>query len=243
MKHIHRFFVADTLSPGGIARLGPDDSFHAARVLRLRPGDPLELAGSDGRVFKCVVTLVDDLLEARAEEEIQPPPAVGVELTVAQSLPSGKKMDLIVEKLSEIGVARLVPLYSEKSVRRPGSGSGEKLERWRRIARAAAGQSRQSRVMVVDEPLQLGDWLGGYTETLIALTTEVEGIPLGQAVAGATASLALLTGPEAGFSSKETKLLKEHGAVYASLGPMILRTETAALAAAVIVMHRLGVIG
>ncbi len=243
MKHIHRFFVTGTLSSGRTARLGPDDSFHATRVLRLRPGDPLELAGSDGRVFHSVVTLVDESLEARAEEEIHPQPAAGVELTVAQSLPGGKKMALIVEKLSEIGVSRLVPLYSEKSVRRPGSGSGEKLERWRRIARSAAGQSRQSRVMTVEEPIPLQAWLSGYSETLIALSTEVEGIPLGQAVEGAAASLALLTGPEAGFSSEETRLLKEHGAVYASLGPMVLRTETAALAAAVIVMHRLGVIG
>lgn len=243
MKHIHRFFVTDTLSSGSTARLDLDDSFHATRVLRLRPGDPLELAGPDGRVFHSVVTLVDESLEARAEEEIHLQPAAGVELTVAQSLPRGKKMDVVVEKLSEIGVSRLVPLYSEKSVRRSGSGSGEKLERWRRIARSAAGQSRQSRVMVVEEPVQLRDWFNRYSGTLIALTTEVEGIPLGQAVEGAAASFALLTGPEAGFSSEETRLLKEHGAVYASLGPMVLRTETAALVAAVVVMHRLGAIG
>jgi len=253
MKHIHRFFSDAILSSGQHTRIEPDDVFHAVKVLRLRPGDRLELAGSDGRVFEAEITGVGESVEVLAGEEIEGAAVATAGIEVVQSLPGGRKMDLIVEKLSELGVARLTPVYSEKSVARPRAGQTEKLERWRRLARASAGQSRRERVMEIDEPMALKDWLDGYDGQLLVLATETGGAPLGSVFdqlshsgeedGGSAGPLSLLVGPEAGFSAAEIEMLRERGAAFASLGRLVLRTETAALVAAAICMHRLGSLG
>jgi len=265
MKHIHRFFSDESLSPGQTVSLSSDDSFHAARVLRLSAGDRLELAGGDGRAFEAAVTRVDGSVELLVGDEIPTAPGGTLALTVVQAMPRGKKMDLVVEKLSEIGVAALAPVYTDMSVARPKAGGGEKFERWRRIARSSAGQSKRGTVMAVAEPVPLGGWLESWDGPLVVLATEIEAAPLGEAAqelmvtpgrqvrdAGATSAeafepgeppLALVVGPEAGFSEAEISMLREHGSGFASLGRQVLRTETAALVSAAIVMHRLGNLG
>lgn len=249
-------------------RLGEDDSFHAIRVLRLRRGDRIELADGAGRVFRAVIG--DDgrqrgtLVEAVPGEELgmAPPRAAAAGgLTVAQAIPKGRKIDLVVEKLSEIGVRRLSPVLSGKSVVQGTHGWQDRLERWRRIARSAAGQARRRRVMVVDEPVDLAEWLEKFDGKVLALVTEMAAVRLGEAVTGDGAAalldknfapeaagklageLALVIGPEAGFLPAELRLLEGAGARFVSLGPLVLRTETAALVAATVVMHRLRELG
>ncbi len=242
MKHIHRFFVSHPIIAGRQVCLGRADSFHACRVLRLKAGDGIEIAGSDGCVFSAEVKRVGELVEATALSETGGN-SRGIELVVAQALPQGRKLDRVVEKLSEIGVARLVPLYTEKSVVRRAGGTDVKLGRWRRIAAAAARQSRRAAVMDVAEPVMIGEWVAEFPGAAIALSTEVTGSSLGEAVSGAELPMALIAGPEAGFSHAELILLKDAGACFATLGDQILRTETSALIAATIVMHRLGALG
>lgn len=233
-------------------RLDEDDSFHATRVLRLGPGDPVELADGRGRVFAAVIAgdgrVRGALVEAVPGDELcAGRPAAG--LTVAQAVPRGSKMDLVVEKLSEIGVERLTPVVTGNSLVREGQSRDNRLERWRRLARAAASQAKRPRVMEVEEPVALDAWLSRYRGAVLALVTEAAGQPLGEAVAAlagegqAAGEIALLVGPEAGFTPAELERLGSAGARFASLGPLVLRTETAALAAAAIVMHRLGEMG
>ena len=256
MKHIHRFFVLQPLTAGERVLLGEEDSFHAARVLRLKEGDAIELADADGRVFEAEIAGIGDgkgVVEARTREELAPVGEAGglnaPGLTVAQALPGGRKMDLIAEKLSEIGAARLVPVISQKSVAGEGRGWSRKTERWRRVARAAATQSKRSRIMEVEVPVPLGDWLEDFEGRPLVLATEVKGKPLGEAVmevaneGGTDRDLTLVIGPEAGFAGEEIDILTQHEAVFVSLGQLVLRTETAALVAAAVVMHRLGMIG
>ncbi|MCL4473113.1 MAG: 16S rRNA (uracil(1498)-N(3))-methyltransferase [Actinobacteria bacterium] len=271
MKHIHRFFVSGDIAAGDSVRLDDNDSFHASRVLRLKRGSLMELADAAGRVFEAVVERIDGPVEVTVGEEVGggepagPAQAAPVELTVAQALPKGKKFDLVVEKLSEIGVAGLVPVFTGKSVARPARDSDEKLERWRRIARAAAGQSKRTRVMEIAAPVKLERWLKECSQPLLALATEAGARPLTDALLcvteaavgpgktaafepGKTAAprperLSLLVGPEAGFSDSEIEMMAGAGAVFASLGTQVLRTETAALVAAAIVMNRLGALG
>jgi 16S rRNA (uracil1498-N3)-methyltransferase len=158
-------------------------------------------------------------------------------------MPKGRKMDLVVEKLSELGIAVIVPVYSDGSVAKPKPGGGDKAERWRRIALSSARQAKRARVMEVAEPIALAGWLDCWDGALIVLATEIEAEPLGSAVEHADSPLALVVGPEAGFSAEEICALQEHGAIFASLGNRVLRTETAALVATTIVMHRLGALG
>jgi 16S rRNA (uracil1498-N3)-methyltransferase len=241
MKHIHRFFISTQLKAGETARLSDDDSFHALKVLRLAAGDGIEIADASGHVFGARVVSGEGPVEALAEQELEVKrPA---RLTVAQALPKGRKMDLIVEKLSELGVECLAPLHTEKSMAGKQAPSGEKLERWRRVARAAAGQAHRSGVMEVQDPKTLDQWLSGAGGRIIALATETDAMPLGSLVREDEEATALVVGPEAGFSTAEIAGLTKAGADFASLGQLILRTETAAIVAATVVMHRLGAIG
>lgn len=245
MKHTFRFFIARPLAGGERVCLDKEDAFHAAQVLRLKQGEPLEVADSGGSVFQATVTTVEGRVEVEIGEEIEAVP-MPLFLTVAQALPKGRKMDLIVEKLSEVGVGCLAPVFSDKSVAGP-SLSSEKVERWRRIAKSAAAQSRRAEIMSVAAPLPLSGWLEQYRGPLLALATEREGEPLGALACGLIAEaqegVALVVGPESGFSSAELELLAAAGARFASLGPQIMRTETAALVASVIILHRAGALG
>lgn len=266
MKHIHRFFIRNPLMSGHPVRLDEDDSFHAIRVLKLRTGDDVELADGAGRVFRAVIS--DDGRWQGKPVEAVPGEELGAArseaksnggLTVAQAIPKGRKIDLVVEKLSEIGVQRLSPVLSSKTVPQGARGWQDRLERWRRIARSAAAQAKRRRVMEVDEPVELAAWLESFAGEVLALVTETAAIRLGEAVDslapmdrsfstavvadGPAGELALLIGPEAGFSVAELKLLEDAGARFVSLGPLMLRTETAALVAAAVVMHRLGELG
>lgn len=243
MKHIHRFFVSQSLTSGSSICLEPEDSFHASKVLRIRPGDAIELADPDGAVFLAKVTVAGQVVEAIAESEIVPKNSVSeAALTIVQVLPSGRKMDLIVEKLSELGVDRLVPVFGDKSAARPSAGEG-KLQRWRRIARSAASQSKRERVMSVEEPRTLSGWMDEEQGRFYVLSTEVAGEPLGQALDGGEIPVTLVIGPEAGFSDAELDGFSGTGAVHVSLGTQVLRTETASVVAAALVLHKHGALG
>jgi 16S rRNA (uracil1498-N3)-methyltransferase len=257
-RHIHRFFVSGTPVSGQIIPLDPEDAFHAARVLRLKVGARIEVAGG-GRAFEATVEHVDKGSGGRTPyvkilpgNEILPATHESAQpcLTVIQGLPQGRKLDLIVEKLSEIGAERLIPAVTEKSIVKESGSWEKKLKRWRRVAAAAASQARRVAPMEVGGPLELIDAIEGAEHPLV-LSTEVQGVPLGKAIGDLMDSssdrdgqtVTLVIGPEAGFSSKEIETLRSRGAEFVSLGRLVLRTETAALVAAAIVMHRLGEIG
>ncbi|MHB0914250.1 MAG: RsmE family RNA methyltransferase [Thermoleophilia bacterium] len=241
MKHIYRFFLSQDLSPGDQPVLDADDCFHATKVLRLRAGDEVELAAADESVYRGRVVSSGDDCRVAVDALIASGRSTPG-LTVVQALPRGRKLDLVVEKLSELGVERLVPVSTSKSVA-PPPAPGEKMKRWRRIARSSAAQAKRTAVMRIDEPVALSDWLRSAAGTVIALSTENDPAPLGQVVAGVSMPLALVVGPESGFSDDEIESLAAGGVGFAGLGGLVLRTETAALVAATVVLHRLGGIG
>lgn len=240
MNHIHRFFVSHPLAEGQSATLEEGDGFHAARVLRLKTGDSLELADARGRVFTAEVTGINGELTALAGQQLEAGWEEAFQLTIVQALPSGRKMDMVVEKLSELGTDVLMPVFTQKSRVRPESG--DRLGRWRRLARAAASQARRNRPMEIAEPRQLEDWLRGAADPVIVLATEVSAAPLGECLPE-RGPLTLVVGAEGGFAPDEIERLDRTGARFASLGTRLLRTETAALTAAAIIMHRWGALG
>lgn len=241
-KHVHRFFVSRPLGSGDTAFLDSDDSFHAARVLRLAPGEEVELVDPEGRIFMANVTRVGEKVQALAEYEVftEDEP---VSLTVVQALAGGRKMDYIVEKLSELGVERLIPAFTDKAVVRSFRTSADKVGRWRRIARAAASQSKRRTPMTVQEPVVLLEWASNFDGLILVLAINMDAKMLGEIIDPECPSLALVIGPEAGFSEDEFENLKKAGADFASLGRQVLRMETAAVVAAALTMHRLGVLG
>lgn len=221
---------------------------HAARVLRLKAGEEITLADERGACFRGRVTAV---LEGEVEAELledlpslEPPLAV----TLLQGLPKGEKMDLIIEKCTELGVKRIVPLLTERVIVRVDEQvAHHKRERWQRVARAAAQQSRRSRIPVVELPQTLRAALAGLpADTLLLVLWEGErslGLKKVLARASPGQPVALVVGPEGGLSQEEVKLACQAGGIPVGLGPRILRTETAGLACLAILMYELGDLG
>jgi 16S rRNA (uracil1498-N3)-methyltransferase len=212
---------------------------HLAKALRARPGD--RFLASDGEGLELLLemeTVGRDASRARIVEERRLTPGALHAVTIAVAPPKGDRLDVAIEKVCEIGVGRIVPLVTERSVVRIGAQS-PRLERWRRIARAAMVQSGQVWAARVDLPLSIDALLAerapgpGSVRALLAHpepgAVSVRGALEGIARGG---SVVILVGPEGGFSDDEALRARRAGAIAVSLGATRLRTETAAVVAA-----------
>lgn len=216
---------------GARVALGEGDAHKLAHVLRKRAGDAVVVIDSAGSVFTAVLE-DDGGASLRLRERIERPSEPSVELTLAQAIPKGQKMDYVVEKTTELGVTTIIPLRSRRVV---GSQTGAgKLERWRRIARTAAAQSGRLRIPDVRDVTGWDDLLATFVryDAVLLAWESVEPVPLrdrlGTLVAGAERILTIV-GPEGGFAHDEAQAAIEAGAAPIALGPRILRTETAGM--------------
>jgi 16S rRNA (uracil1498-N3)-methyltransferase len=150
------------------------------------------------------------------------------EIVLYQAVPKRRHMDLVVEKATELGVSRIVPLYTERSVVRLSEGDG-KARRWRRVAEAAARQSLRLRIPEVSESVSFSEGAQEAGETGVLLHNEAELPPLEDVLPGPV--VGLFVGPEGGFGDGELATAREAGLSLASLGPYRLRTETAGMVA------------
>jgi len=231
-----RFFVQGVHYLGDRVELAPDDARKIVLVLRKTTGDRVQIVDSAGISFaakldieeRVVHATLDQILERgeRGERESS------ARITIAQAIPKGTKMDLIIEKATELGASDIVPLRSDRVV---GERTGEhKAERWQRIAKSAAQQSGRTHVPTV---APIADW-----DALVATFKDYERVyipwelaevkPLREifeSEAREARSILIIVGPEGGFSSGEVKRAVKAGAVPISLGTRILRTETVAL--------------
>jgi 16S rRNA (uracil1498-N3)-methyltransferase len=227
-----RFFYEGLLAPDSIVTLRGSDARKIRAVLRMRDGDEIELFDSAAQRFRARLMLDDRAVTARVVEVYPQQLRAPLRITVAQAVPKGAKMDFIVEKLTELGVAAIVPMNSERSI---GRVSESKIERWRRLARSAAAQCGRADVPPVAEPAQFSHVVessGGYDRFIMPWELS-EARPLRELLPellrdARTALIAI--GPEGGFSHAEADAAEATGAQLVSLGRRILRTETAALA-------------
>ncbi len=204
------------------------EAHHVRDVLRLGVGDDLELFDAAGGTGSARIVSVTDGVEVDVSAiTIADRPAV--ELTVAAAVPKGDRADWMVEKLSELGVARFVPLAAARSVVVPGGRN--KIERWERIAVEAAKQSRRPGVMAIDGVTPLADVVGRSRGWI--LSTEGNTIPIGSVAL--PASLTVLVGPEGGWTADELASCAAAGWAAVRLGATVLRVETAAVAIAAVV--------
>ncbi|MGH2449119.1 MAG: RsmE family RNA methyltransferase [Chloroflexota bacterium] len=237
----HRFF----LPPGSLANdvvTFPDSVAHQIqRVLRLGPGD--RVVALDGSGSEAVVRLLAGpdaagVVEERRANLAEPT----IELALFLGLTKASKLELVVQKGTEIGVSRFVPMLTERSVRTDLSDA--KIRRLDTIAIEAAEQSERGKVPVV-EPLT--DFNGAVSmareHQAVMLWEEEQAIQLGQVPLAAAGPVGLLVGPEGGFTADEAEMGVRAGLSIASLGKRILRAETAAIVAAALVLARLGDLG
>ncbi len=222
-KRMHSFFTEPPR--GGLVRLSQEDAHHILKSLRMQPGDHVSVA-FDGSRHEAALEMSEKGVYARLLQEL-PSGEPRVRVTLYQGLPKGDRMDFIVQKCTELGVHRIVPCLFSRGVAR-WEGGQNKLTRWRRIAREAAVQCGRSLVPEVSDCISFEALCRALPEHEQALVPwEEGGLPLRQANPQGQ-DVALVIGPEGGISPEEVQALQ---AQPVTLGPRILRTETAGMAA------------
>lgn len=230
---LSRVFIEEQLSGRRSCELAGDAANHVARVLRARVGDPLVLFDGRGGEYAAAVESVrkDRVIVSIGEHSaVERESALCV--TLVQGISRAERMDLVVQKATELGVTRIVPFAAERSVVRTGEQkAGRKHAHWRSIAIAACEQCGRNRLPAIDQPTALDDWFAARSpvDTALILSPRAE-TSLRSAARGAV-SIELLIGPEGGLAPGEEAAALGGGFRAVRLGPRILRTETAAIAA------------
>jgi 16S rRNA (uracil1498-N3)-methyltransferase len=226
-----RVYLGTALSPGSVVELPPETASHVAKVLRARVGDELILFGGDGREF---LSSVESVRGARVTAAVGRATTVDRESTLAvtlvQCIPRGDRMDFIVQKATELGVTRIVPVLSHRSVvRLDADQATSKAAHWRAVAISACEQCGRNRLPLVDVPVPLVNYLGDSTSVGPRLVLEPDSQSAD--VPRLTTAAEIAIGPEGGFAPEELEALRIASFARLRLGPRILRTETAAIAA------------
>jgi 16S rRNA (uracil1498-N3)-methyltransferase len=229
---IPRIYDSTELTSGCRIELSNEAANHVARVLRLPPGAPLILFNGGGGEFEATITAIDKRrvtvdVGVFHDKEREPP----LQLWLAQGISRGERMDFAIQKSVELGVSRIIPLFTKHcGVHINGERLTQRVEHWRGVVTSACEQCGRNRIPQVDMPTTLAQWLATPgTGLRLALDPDGEytlaklSVPAGPAT--------LLIGPEGGLSDQELALAKAANYLGLRLGPRILRTETAAVAA------------
>ena len=239
--------LSASATQGDRIALSADESHHLLRVLRLTRGDEVYVFDGCGNEFKAAFIGVDGKCAAveiieRLTDVVESP----LPLTLALALMKGEKFDLVVQKATELGVHRVVPLVTEHAdVKLKDEQAGRRLERWQRISLEALKQSGRRRLVEITEPTTLTKFLA-MEEAGAAIANlyfnERGGASLKDALAGVgeESAVTVFVGPEGGWGEQEFGLFERHGCVAVTLGRRILRAETAAIVAVALVQQALG---
>jgi 16S rRNA (uracil1498-N3)-methyltransferase len=242
-KAVRRFLIASG-APGETVRLPEGEAAHARRVLRVRPGDRAVLIDRGGALFEAEFLEVGEAVTAKILSQL-PDLKPQVSLTLYQGLPKFDKLEFIVQKAAELGAKRVVPVKMTRSVVKLTADEGrKKQERLDRIAQEAMKQCGRAERLEILEPVKFTDALALFRAegAMLMPWEEARGFRLGDAHAlhPDAASVGILIGPEGGISPEEAAAACEAGALSVTLGPRILRAETAAVAAMAVAMHLWG---
>jgi len=238
---MHRFFISKEKWNVDLPTLGGSEAHHARDVLRMRVGEKLVLFNGRGREITAEIVDVDgDKIQLRKLHEADTPP-LQCRIVLGQAIPKGKNMDLIVQKAVEIGAAEIAPIISDRTVVQVDSESAaQKQSKWRQIALEAAKQCGQNWLPDVHAPRKLSELFSVTTEKSFDLQLIGSLQPGAQHLKKVLAdysnehhrrpsSVLVLVGPEGDFTPAELELARRHGCQPITLGPIILRVETAAI--------------
>ncbi|WP_150910575.1 16S rRNA (uracil(1498)-N(3))-methyltransferase [Marinobacter halotolerans] len=241
---IPRLFTDSPLTPGNRCELDEIAANHAGRVLRMQPGQTLLLFNGDGQDYTATITEAGKKrVEVQVEDASANPTESNLEIILGQTLSKGDRMDYAVQKAVEMGVTRIVPLATERSeVKLKGDREDKRLRHWRQVAISAAEQCGRARVPEILPVMALPDWFDhtGDCDLRLVLHHRTE-----QSLDSMTrpARLALMIGPEGGLSQDEIAAAESAGFLPVALGPRVLRTETAPVAAMALCQWLWGDIG
>ena len=252
---MHRFFVDQSQVKDNIAFITGDDSKHLEKVLRLKEGDTIEVVVGEEWEYLGEITALDgkntevNLLDSYDKSRESP-----IKITLYQGLPKASKMELIIQKAVELGVHRIVPVMNERSVvqLKTEKDQRKKQERWQKIAYEAAKQSKRLIIPEINIPMEFGEAIENLSEKVQVVAYENEKtiglkdlsfINREKTEKCSDFSIGIWVGPEGGFSEAEITSIQERDGHTITLGPRILRTETAGLALITMVQYASGDLG
>ncbi|MBI3629330.1 MAG: 16S rRNA (uracil(1498)-N(3))-methyltransferase [Candidatus Rokubacteria bacterium] len=244
-----RFYLPRAAIESGRVSFDAEEARHIARTLRLRPGDLVAAVDGDGTHFTVRLERVTPRAVEGAITAVEPKRAESpLAITLAQGIPKGDKLEAIIRACVELGVVRIVPVVTERTIVRLDPARGrDRLRRWQRVAKEAAKQCGRAVIPPVEAPRTLAGLLAAEEPDGLRLCLwEEEARPLDAVLAAVEAPprpVTVLVGPEGGLSAAEVEAARSRGFVVAGLGPSILRTETAGPAVVAILQSRFGDLG
>ena len=242
-----RRWIADEVT-GDTAALVGEHAAHLARVLRAEVGQEFDIATGDevrrGTITFISYDRVDFALGTKPRHRLRSKPSAAPKITLALAIFKFDRMEWAIEKCTEIGVSRIIPVIARRSDAHLATAAVKRHERWQRIVRQAAEQSRRSAPPEIAAPVKLKDLAGAGVLpagalTRIVLAESEEGTRLREILQSRPTEVALAVGPEGGWADEELAWFRETGWVAASLGDTILRAETAAIVATALALEAL----
>lgn len=243
-----RIYFPRQFEPGEELELDEHNTHYLRNVLRLKSGEKVRLFGKADGEYEAVVTdTASKQLKLTVVNKLPGAAGGAVRITLAQSLPKTDKMDLIVQKATELGASRVVPFVSSRSIPvLTPEKARQRRERWQKIALEASRQCRRPDIPEVAEVIPFDRMLESAAEPdlKLILWEEESGTKIKSALKASRADAITVTiGPEGGFSPEEVEAARARGFIPVSLGPQVLKTETAALAALAIIQYEKGIFG
>ena len=247
MRH---FYLDSSPTINSVVTIQESEAHHIKNVLRLKPGDTIKLFDGTGFEYGAVIKEMSAAeVKVEIRSRVRATLGSGVQIMVAQAFLKEKKMDELVRKLCELGVARWIPFFSRRAIARPDANRlAGRSRRWHRIAAEALKQCRRPNLPEIATALSFDEVLDfSKTCDLSIVFWENEAAPLRSSIESdekhPVKKILLMLGPEGGFTQQEVEMAKHSGFVVAGLGPRILRAETATLAACAIVQYLFGDMG
>jgi len=247
MRH---FYIDPSAATKRLATIEGAEAHHIKNVLRLKPGDHLKLYDGVGNEYLADISSIDAIkVKVDIRHKLQPDLGADTRIMVAQAFLKDKKMDDLVRKVSELGIAGWVPFFSQRSIARPDKERlTGRVHRWKRIATEAIKQCRRKNMLEISDALTFDEVLElSKPCDLKIVFWENETSPLKRDIWPKTGislkSVMVMLGPEGGFTGQEIEMARQNGFVTAGLGPRILRADTATLAASTLVQYLYGDMG
>lgn len=245
---MRRFFVEKIEAVAGTAIIQGNLHHHLAKVLRIKVGQTIILADGTGKEYEAeIASVTGDAIAVTLTEKMNTVAEEKLKISLLQGLPKGDKMELIIQKTTELGIASIIPFVGSRSIPRLSpQKEQDRVDRWRKIALEAARQSKRPGVPQVSQIRNYEQALLETRESVkLILWEEEKSVKLRDFIAttGHPGDAAILIGPEGGFTEEEVVKATRHGFVPVTLGSRILRTETAGLAAVAILQYLWGDLG
>lgn len=246
---MHKFFISNNLIDGNKATINGDDVRHIYKVLRLQIGDEIIINNLNGQEY---LARIEDINKKEVQvsiiEKIDASNESPIRIHLYQGLPKSSKMDFIAQKGTELGISSITPVITERVVVK-NEGEFKKVDRWQRIALEASKQSKRTEIPSVSTPVSFETMMAEISsmDLIVVPYENAEGYGIKKMVSGlnieSIVDIAVVIGPEGGFEGEEISKLTDIGAHIVTLGPRILRTESAGFVCAAILQYELGDVG